>query len=226
MKYYIAAAATCLAMSSAQSAIVATSAQFDAVSPPVFSVTDLAQTAYLSSSGTGGNEASQHAELFNGVMGNTDGDTNDSGEVTLDSDNSITITLDTTVNTLGYDITGIDTIMGWSPVSNGRSNQGYEVVLGFVGGGTATLIASAHHEPNSPAQYWTSVRFTDDADSTLGGIATGVNSITWNIDNDAPNGGVVVAREFDVFGVATVPEPSSLALLGLGGLTLILRRKK
>ncbi len=230
--------------SASNAAVLVTTAKSASGSPPAFSTTDLAQTQYLSSSGTGGNDAAEHAQLFNGAIGNTDTDTTDSGEVTLTSTNSITVNFDISVNTLGYDITGIETIMGWNPNAGGRSNQGYSVVLGFVGGGSATLFSATHWEPNSPSSYWTKVSFANSGGGTLfndtislnggsastgtGILATGVQSITFNISQDAAatSGGVVVAREFDVFGVATIPEPSSFALLGLGVLGLIARRRR
>ena len=62
---------------------------------PTMSNSDLAQTQYLSSSATGGEEASSHATLFNGSIGNGDGDTNDSGEVRLNSGNTVTVNFDT-----------------------------------------------------------------------------------------------------------------------------------
>ena len=44
------------------------------------------------------------------------------------------------------------------------------------------------------------------------------------LNNDG--NGVLSLREVEIYGVTAVPEPSSAALLGLGGLALILRRRK
>lgn len=185
---------------------------------PSVSSSDLAQAQFLSSSATGGQEASEHASLFNGGRGNTDSDTNDGSEVRLDSGNTVTVTLDTSVNIGGYDLTGITTYFGWNPAGNGRSNQGYEVILTYMDGSTATLAGPMHWEPNSPANYWTKVSFADDGGGILdsGTIvhngssvtgpdvrASGVKAVTFDIANNGNAGGWVVAREFDIFGSPT-----------------------
>jgi hypothetical protein len=180
---------------------VATS-KYDAASPPSFSTDDLAQTHFLSSSATGGDEAAtQHAELFNGTIGTDADNTGESGNVRMSSDNSITVTFDTSVNTWGYDITGIDTIFGWNTGNGGRSNQGYELILTFVDGTVVSLAGPEHWEPNSPALYWTKVSFT--ATATNGVMASGVKAVTFDISNNANANGVVIGREFDIFGVPT-----------------------
>jgi hypothetical protein len=180
--------------------IVYTTSQFDTNSAPAISDNDLAQTAYLSSAGTGGNEASQHAQLFNGLLGNTDGDTNDDGEVRLTSAETISVTFDTSVNTAGYDLTEINTYFGWGTDGGGRSNQGYELLLTFVDGSTLSLAGPEHWEPNSPASYWTMVSFSE---KNGGVMASGVKSVTFDISEDANASGVAIAREFDIFGVPT-----------------------
>ena len=224
---------------SADAAIVVTSTRTLAADPvPTISTTDLGQTAFASST---------HSDLFNGLIGDTNSPTSGSAATTIAEGGTITLNLDTTVNVLGYDITGIDTFFGWNTPSNGRSNQGYQVELGFVLGGTATLASNTVWEPNAtPAQFWTEVSFVNDGGGTLigdtielngggaglgtGVIATGVNSISWTNIAAANAGGVVVAREFDVFGTATgaaaVPEPSSIALLGLAVVGLMVHRRK
>jgi len=61
----------------------------------------------------------------------------------------------------------------------------------------------------------------------IGTTATGVTGFTVNLD-DAETGVSPTQNRIDYIGVAytAVPEPSSAALLGLGGLSLILRRRK
>ncbi|MDF7809077.1 right-handed parallel beta-helix repeat-containing protein [Pontiellaceae bacterium B12219] len=165
---------------------------------PGVSTDDLAQTQYLSSSATGGEGvATDHANLFNGSV-------DEETYVTMNSDNTFTITFDTSFNTLGYDITGIDSVFGWSTGNRGRSNQGYEITVTFVDGSKAVLAGPEHWAPNSPASYWTTVSFRE----TSGGVmASGVRSITFDITEDANAGGVVVGREIDIFGVPTEVGP-------------------
>ena len=201
-----------------RSNLMVDTANFPEASPPQASRVDLAQTQYLSSSATGGNDASENSQLFNGNIGNTDGDTRDSGEVTASSENSFTVTFDTSVNTLGYDLTGIHSYFGWNPAGGGRSNQGYSIILTYVDGSSATFAQATHWEPNSPADYWTSVSFTDEVGGVLqndnivsngetsagtGVRASGVKAVTFDISNDANSNGIVVAREFDIFGTPT-----------------------
>ncbi len=143
---------------------------------------------------------------------------------------TVTINFNISTNTLGYDITGINTWAGWNDSGGGRANQGYSVTVTFIND-TTSLISSGTYYANTAAasgengiiNQWTEVLLTD----STGILASGVKSITLDNFDDAVPGGNVQYREFDVLGVATVvPEPSSTALLGLGGLALILRRRK
>jgi len=208
-------------------------------SPPTVSDSDLAETQYLSSSATGGtwSVVTLHAELFNGSV-------NNSANVTMDSNNTFTVNFDISTNTLGYDITGIDSYFGWETSGGGRSNQGYSIVLTFLNDSTATLAGPTHWEPNSPdSAVWTTVSFTESGGGTLYSdtvklnsgdavagssvLASGVKAITFDIANNANvNNSQLVGREVDIFGTATIPEPGSLALLGIGGLLLLSIRRR
>ncbi|MDF7809243.1 family 43 glycosylhydrolase [Pontiellaceae bacterium B12219] len=190
--------------------------QSDSTAPAVSS-TDLAQTYYLSSSATGGNGvATDHVELFNGLVGSSANDTDEDGVVTMGSDNTVTVTFDTSVNTLGYNITGITTVFGWAINSDGRSNQGYELILTMMDDSVVTLAGPEHWEPNSPASYWTTVSFVPEGSQTI--MASGVKAVTFNITEEANAGGVVIGREFDVFGYP-VTEPVDLPDPGEDGLS-------
>ena len=198
--------------------------------PKSFSSTDLAQTEYFSSSATdtnGREVLTQHAELFNGLVGNNNGGYADSGEVTMDSGNTVTINFDISTNTGGYDITRIESIFGWSVTSGGRANQGYEIILTFVNDSTATLAGPTHWEPNSPASYWTKVAFTMADGGTLnsdtiivdgtpsagtGVTARKVKAITFDISEDANPGSWVLGREIDIFGTPTVAQGTSISV--------------
>jgi hypothetical protein len=144
----------------------------------------------------------------------------------------LTYTLDLTGAADGYDLTSIQSITGWQ--DNGlfdtqtytisvSSNQGVEdfVLLANVDTTTST----------NPAAYTagrsSKVNVTEDSSGIL---ASGVKSIRFSILSTNAGGNIAdttLLREIDVEGVATVvPEPSTTALLGLGGLALILRRRK
>lgn len=200
--------------------------------PPVVSSTDLADTASGATISGQQSTGSGLGFLIEGTVGGT----NTAASSNLDSADFFTITLDTSVNTLGYDVDEIFSVAGWTTNSGGRSNQGYEVTFNLVGGGTV-VIPAGNYEPNNPPSYWTTVSLTDDGSgtpvsgSTPGLLATGVESITFNNfvnANESAAESIVVYREFDVFGTPTtaVPEPGSLALLGLCGLAVINRRRR
>ena len=165
-----------------------------AIFAPRVSNNDLAQTAFLSSS------SSLHDELFNGQVGNDDADTNDAGEIRLSRNNLVTINFDTSVNTAGYDITQIDSVFGWDVASGGRANQGYSIRFDLVDG-SSIEEPGQHWQPNNPVPfYWTTVSFTD---ASGGVIVSGVESITFQITEEANAGGFVIAREIDIFGAPT-----------------------
>ena len=123
-------------------------------------------------------------------------------------------------NALGYDITSIQSIASWTNV--GFGNQVWTVEVKQVGGSYA-LLATVDYAPFNNTAGATKVNLT-------GLNATGIESIKFTAGSTAgrSTGDDFVFREIDVFGTATVavPEPSTTALLGLGGLALILRRRK
>jgi len=127
---------------------------------------------------------------------------------------TITYDLDLSGAALGYDLTSIVSYAGWSSGDLGR--QGITVEVHTVG---------------SAPLDWTSLGMGTNAEGgssstkvTFGDLTvSGVDSIRFT------SGGTyaTVFREYDAIGTATVvPEPSSTALLGLGGLALIFRRRK
>jgi len=109
-------------------------------------------------------------------------------------------------NALGYDITDIKSIASWPNV--GFGNQVWTVEVKAVGGAYA-LLASIDYTPITNSVGATMV-------DLIGLNATGIESIKFiegstggaSLNND------FVWREMDVFGSATVPEPSTSALLG------------
>jgi PKD repeat protein len=191
--------------------LLVTAEGFSISNLPSFYSNDLAQTYYLSSSFTGGNEGSQNAELFNGLIGNDDGDANDLGEVRLTSGETITIDFDVSVNTNGYDITDISTIAGWAPGGGGRANQGYGVTVTFIDDSVAVLTASQHWAPNTAdTNYWTKVTLSETNGLAM---ASNVKSMTFKDFYNANAGSVVIFREFDILGtISGAPVPTEIVI--------------
>jgi hypothetical protein len=147
-----------------------------------------------------------------------------------------TYDLNVTVNVLGYDLTSIKSFMGWATVSAAQANQTYTIEVSTVGSAFYTSLATVAYKPfndtDSPTDYET---FVTVSDSVPGGVlATGVDSIRFTftdpigVNGVADGSGTVegtLIREIDVFGTATIPEPSA-AILALGGLLFLGRRRR
>ena len=184
--------------------------------------------------GTGGpfNGGTDPNNLNNGVPGSTDSNVNVGGALgesawTADTGTSREFVIGAGDNGLGYDITEVQSIAAWQGA--GFQNQKYEIYLRPLGGSFA-LYATVDFQPststgaNTDQGGATKVNVTDDS----GLLGSGVDAIRFDfLDTVSNNGGGGVYREIDVLGSSSaVPEPSSAALLGLGGLALIFRRRK
>lgn len=140
---------------------------------------------------------------------------------------TITFTLDTSVNTFGYDLASIQSIAGWGGNSTTHANQSYNVMVSYVGDASFSLLQSVSYTPftSGNASKSSMVTISDDGGDLL---ASGVDEIRF-VYNETGTWGTaagLVIREIDVTGAASIPEPSSAALLGLAGLTLAMRRRK
>jgi hypothetical protein len=145
-----------------------------------------------------------------------------------------TFTLNTSVNTLGYTLTSVNSIYGWQNFES-VVDQDYTISYSTVTDPTFTLLASVIYAPFDPAtensngdpndHAATQVTLTD-----LGNI-TGVNAIqiafnAYTTPGNVEQNGQMI-REIDVFGTPTaVPEPSTWALMGFGGLLLAWRLRR
>jgi len=119
----------------------------------------------------------------------------------------------------GYDITEIQSIAAWQNL--GLSNQNYNVLVKYVGDAGFTALTTVTYQPFTSGGGSTKVNVTDDT----GVLASGIEAIKFDFLATDGNGSSVY-REIDVLGSAAVPEPTTTALLALGGLALILRRRK
>ncbi len=240
----LAAAATLIFATAAPAAMMVTTSLQSGAFP--VSDSDLVNAGQPTLAGVAASGVTDLAEMNDGD--NNDGDGADSEIVPT---SSLTFNLDVSVNTLGYDITGITTMFGRTDGNfGGRRNQGYRITLTFVDDSTAVL-ADGTWEPNSSGSAgFSEVVFAQGGGGVLnnssfelngssqssGGdaniVATGVKAITFdqfdpaNVNDELPGNTKVAAEEFDVFGAATIPEPATLALLGLGGAVMLGGRKR
>lgn len=119
-----------------------------------------------------------------------------------------------------YNISSIVSLTGQQASRNG---QDYAVKWSSNGTDFSPLT-SVGGETNNVDTSSTEVQVTI-SDDAFGFIALGVTHLQFTFSNVGASNGESVYREIDVLGSA-VPEPSSSALLGLGALALILRRRK
>ena len=147
--------------------------------------------------------------LNNGTLGSPPVDNNlVNVAIYADGPWTTTFTLDTSVNTAGYDIGSISTISSWNDT---RTNQAYTVKYTTVGDATPQLLGAYSYQPGQGGDNATRITL-----SNVGLI--GVKSLSFTIDNVQG-----VYREIDVF---AVPEPASIvSLLSVGSLMMMRRRR-
>lgn len=184
------------------------------------------ESTFLSASGTPAFSASgalSIAGLNDGVSG--PGGTDGTGKTFYNTPQlpaTITFTLDTSVNTLGYDIDMINSYAGWGGSDATQVNQAYEVLVSTVGSAGFTTVANLNYSPFiGGGAASTFVSLTD----STGTIAAGVDEVRFVFANN-PMGAGTLYQEIDVFGTAAIPEPSSIAMIGLvsGGAVFIRKR--
>lgn len=130
-----------------------------------------------------------------------------------------TFSLDTSVNTLGYDISSVDIFSAWT---DGRAGHDIDLLFSTDGGSSFTSVINS--VLNTGSGEFVSTRI-DDTDGDL--LGTGVTDVQFVVRAGGNVGGGTVFREIDVNGIATtaVPEPSSVFVLAGFGLALLRRRK-
>ena len=143
---------------------------------------------------------------------------------------TVTYTLDTTTNPLGYDLTQIDLFHGWR--DNGRDGMRFDIDVALVGS-PATFIDLYETAKYDPPSDYGRQRITDDA----GTLATGVAQVRFRVFSIDGGGGQFYGglSEIDIIGTAVqpaapagevVPEPATAMLGTLGALGLLMRRRR
>ena len=132
---------------------------------------------------------------------------------------------DVSTNTLGYDITGVDLFSNWG---SGAGRDEINVQISFALVGTPTVFDQSILTPAAYNPVFVDIDDTQGlmsiTEDTTGIIASGIAAIRFDWLSPQENGAVGYS-ELDVFGTATVPEPSAALLGGLGGLLLLRRRR-
>lgn len=123
--------------------------------------------------------------------------------------------LNTTVNIFGYDITAINTYGGYS--DPGRDAQQYAMSYSLVGDASWIAYDSVDYNPEA-AQEFSAILVAWSMN------LTGVDAIKIQWADPVENGAVGMS-EIDVIGTATIPEPATMLLLGLGTLAALKKKK-
>ena len=169
---------------------------------------------------------SHESMLVNGVVYDASGQGNTVETLTPAAGGAVvTITLDTTTNTLGYDINSIVSLTG---TGQGRAQQSYDVAVSQVGSsdfGASPLFSVRQDNPAQPDLGDGEVQVTTT--DTTGRLATGVDQLRITFFDVGTVEPEMMYREFDVFGAPTpVPEPAALALLAPLAYALTARRRR
>lgn len=164
------------------------------------------------------------ANLTNGIIATTTGNSSaDRGAFGAGAGNFVEYDLNISVNTLGYDITSIASISHWS---DARAGQAYTVLIRKVGESSFTSLYTLSGQSASNVVH--EVLLTNSGGGTLtegAVVASGIDGIRFEFAN-APSTTWAGYREIDVFGSATIPEPSVSILIGLAGLFLMMHRRR
>jgi uncharacterized protein (TIGR03382 family) len=195
---------------------------YETVFPPLLSNSDLADASNGgTTSYTGSGLGTCHACMIDGTLFLA----GDTGNALLPNTGGVLeIFLDTSVNTLGYDITSVVPFTGWNSAS--RADQQYVLAMRSVGGSYGDIITvDIDMTPHGSGNGEEGMRVTIDDDGG-GLLGTGIDALRFTMADPLLNG-VDAYQEIDVFGTPT-PEPSSVtvAVMGMIGLLGLLRRRR
>lgn len=212
-----------LIASTSQAAVIVTTNNSDTTA----SSTDLLQTAFSSQSTTGTINLGI-TDLRNGTAFALGSQYNWGGG-NISNGSTLTYTFDTVASPGGYVINEINFFTGWRGPNGDRHRMAnFDVAYATVasplnfsnviitGGSGGFFTQNALDGGSTTGRYGV-------VDNGSAALATGVAAI--RISFVSVENGAIGMSEIDILGTA-IPEPSSAALLGLGGLALILRRRK
>lgn len=214
------ALATLLALPAHAAIIVTNTTQID--TGFTVSNTDLLQTNLGSAVYSGNFQREGEvgvAALTDGVYGGQGNQGNGGHAATADGSNSALYNFDSG-NGAGYNISSITSYSGWDAYRGGQSyNVSYASIADPL---TFTFLAHVFNNANGTANTNTRAEITE----SNGFLATNVVSLRFDFGGDLQYG-YAGYRQIDVVGTV-VPEPASVALLGLGfaGLVAVRRRKR
>lgn len=123
---------------------------------------------------------------------------------------TITYRLDTSFSPLGFDLTSVQTIHGWTNASGNQKNQNYTVAVSTVGSEGFSDIATVAYLPFGAANNVASSKVTITENAT-GILATEVDEIRFTY-TVPPSGGAnpsPTIREIDVFGRPSMDGPDT-----------------
>jgi len=192
----------------------------------VASSTDLVNAGQLTLSGTataGFSGAGSPTVLNDGTLG-APNNIPDTAIDNTDGSYTLTFTLSTAFDPDGYDITEIKTVAGYPTA---RVSQTYELFYSTIYNPSFVSLGTFFFRPTIEAGYKDHSTLIDLTDSS-GVIVSNVVQLRFSVLpalGSFDENSETAYREFDVFGVGSVPEPGTFALLTVGALLLCRRHK-